>query len=117
MPRVESSSEAFGHLGVSVGFFPSLPKVIIGSDVLIHFLEKLLQGLCWLSCKILRRWSWYEPLNHGLNDNLIGHCRRLSSQSQEPSDVCLWVLVMVLHALEQGLGSDWLRLKTLEASD
>jgi hypothetical protein len=79
MPRVESSSEASGHLGVSVGFFPSLPKVIVGSDVLIHFLEKLLQGLRWLSCKILRRWSWSEPLDHCLNDNLIGHCRRLSS--------------------------------------
>jgi hypothetical protein len=26
MPWVESSSEAPGHLGVSVGFFPSLPK-------------------------------------------------------------------------------------------
>jgi hypothetical protein len=42
MPRVESSSEAPGHLGVSVGFFSSLPKVIVGSDVLIHFLEKLI---------------------------------------------------------------------------
>jgi hypothetical protein len=38
MPRVESSSEAPGHLGVSVDFFPSLPKVIVGSDVLIHLL-------------------------------------------------------------------------------
>jgi hypothetical protein len=89
MPRVESSSEALGHLGVSIGFFRSLSKVIIVSDVLIHFLEKLLQGLRWLSCKILRCWSWYEPLDHGLNDNLIGHCRRLSSLSQEPSDVRL----------------------------
>jgi hypothetical protein len=41
VPRVESSSDAPGHLGVSVGFFASLPKVIVGSDVLIHFLEKL----------------------------------------------------------------------------
>jgi hypothetical protein len=57
VPRVESSSEAPGHLGVSVGFFPSLPKVIVSSDVLIHFLEKLLQGLQWLLCKILRCWS------------------------------------------------------------
>jgi hypothetical protein len=87
MPRVESSSEAPGHLGVSVGFFPSLSKVIIGSDVVIHFLKKLLQGLKWLSCKILRRWFSSKPLDHGLNDNLIGHCRRLSSQSQEPSNV------------------------------
>jgi hypothetical protein len=57
MPRVESSSEAPGHLRVFVGFFLSLPKVIVGSDVLIHFLEKLLQGLWWLSCKVLRHWS------------------------------------------------------------
>jgi hypothetical protein len=52
MPSVESSSEAPGHLGVFVGFFPSLSKVIVGSDVLVHFLEKLLQGLWWVSCKI-----------------------------------------------------------------
>jgi hypothetical protein len=38
MPRVESSSEAPGHLRVSVGFFPSLLEVIVGSDVLIHLL-------------------------------------------------------------------------------
>jgi hypothetical protein len=117
IPRVESSSEAPDRLGVSVCFFPSLSKVIVGSDVLIHFLEKLLQGLRWLSCKILRRWSRFEPLDHGFNDNLIGHCRRLSSQSQERSDVRVQVLLMVLCALEQGLGSDWLRLETLEASD
>jgi hypothetical protein len=89
MLRVESSSEAPGHLEVSVGFFPSLSKVVVGPDVLIHFLEKLLQGLWWLSCKILYRWSWCEPLDHGLNDNLIGYYGRLSSQSQEPSDVRL----------------------------
>jgi hypothetical protein len=57
MLRVESSSEAPGHLRVSVGFFPSLPKVIVAFDVLVHFMEKLLQGLWWLPCKILRRWS------------------------------------------------------------
>jgi hypothetical protein len=38
MPRVESSSEALGHLRVSLGFFPSLLKVIVGSDVFIHLL-------------------------------------------------------------------------------
>jgi hypothetical protein len=38
MPRVESSSEAPGHLRVSVGFFPSLPKVIVGPDVFVHLL-------------------------------------------------------------------------------
>jgi hypothetical protein len=89
MPRVESSSEGHGHLRVSIGFLPALAKVIVDSDVLIHFLEKLLQGLRWLSCKILRHWSWSEPPDHGLNDNLIGHCRHLSSQSQEPSYVRL----------------------------
>jgi hypothetical protein len=38
MPRVESSFEASGHLRVSVSFFPSLPKVIVSSDVLVHLL-------------------------------------------------------------------------------
>jgi hypothetical protein len=38
MPRVESSSEAPGHLGVFVGFFPSLPKTIIDPDVFVHLL-------------------------------------------------------------------------------
>jgi hypothetical protein len=38
MPRVKSFSKAPGHLRVSVGFFPSLSKVIVGSDVLIYFL-------------------------------------------------------------------------------
>jgi hypothetical protein len=38
MPRVESSSKAPGHLGVFVGLFLSLPKVIVGSDVLVHLL-------------------------------------------------------------------------------
>jgi hypothetical protein len=38
MPRVESFSEAPGHLGLSVGFFPSLPKVIVGSDVFVQLL-------------------------------------------------------------------------------
>ena len=117
MPRVESSSKAPGHLGVSVGFFPSLPKVIVGSDVLVHFLEKLLQGLWWLSCKILCCWSWSKPLDHGLNDNLIGQCRRLGSQSQEPSDIRLEILFLILCALEQSLSGDWLHLKALEASD
>jgi hypothetical protein len=38
MPWVESSAEAPGHLRISVGFFPSLSKIIVGSDVLIHLL-------------------------------------------------------------------------------
>jgi hypothetical protein len=89
VPGVESSSEAPGHLGVSVGFFPSLLKIIVGSDVLVHFLEKLLQGLWWLPCKILCFWSWSEPLDHGFNDDLVGYYRRLSPQPQGPSNVRL----------------------------
>jgi hypothetical protein len=106
MPRVESSSEAPSHLRILVRFFHSLAEIIVSSDVFIHFLEELLQGLWWLPCKILCCGSWSKPLYHGLDENLIGHCRRLSSQSQEPSDVRLQVLLMVLRALEQGLGSD-----------
>jgi hypothetical protein len=55
-----------------------------------------------------------KPLNHDFNDNFIGHCRRLCSKTQEPSDICLEVLLMILHALKQGLSCDWLRLETLE---
>jgi hypothetical protein len=117
MPGVESSSEAPGHLKVSVSFFPSLPEIIISSDVFIHFLEKLLQGLQRLPCKILCRWSWSEPLDHGLNDNLIQYCRRLGSQSQDPLDIRLEVLFLILCALEESLSSDWLCLKAQEASD
>jgi hypothetical protein len=45
MPRVESSFEATGHLGVSICFFPSLLKVIVSPDVLVHLLQKLIQSL------------------------------------------------------------------------
>jgi hypothetical protein len=38
MPWVVSSSEAPGHLRVSVGFVPSLLEVIVGSDILVHLL-------------------------------------------------------------------------------
>jgi hypothetical protein len=62
MPGVESSSEAPSHFRVSVGFFPSLPKVIVSSDVLVHFLEKLLQGLWWLPCEVLRLGPGRSPL-------------------------------------------------------
>jgi hypothetical protein len=100
MPRVESSSEAPSHLGESVGLFPSLPKVIVGSDVLVHFLEQLLQGLWWLPCKILCCGAWSKAFDHGFNDDLIGHFRCLSSKSQEPSDIRLQVLLMVPRTLE-----------------
>jgi hypothetical protein len=115
MPGVESLSEAPGHFRVFVGFFPSLLKIIVGSDVLIHFLEKLLQSLRWLPCKVLHRRTWPEPLDHGLNDDLIEQCRCLSSQPQEPLDIRLQIFLLVLHILEESLGSDRLRLKTLKA--
>jgi hypothetical protein len=62
-------------------------------------------------------WVLVEALDYGFDDNLIGHYRRLSSQLQEPSDVHLQVLLLVLRALEEGLGSDWLRLEALQAGD
>jgi hypothetical protein len=48
-------------------------EVIVSSDVFIHLLEKLLQGLWRLPCEILSCGSWSESLDHGLNDNLIWH--------------------------------------------
>jgi hypothetical protein len=77
MPNVDSSSEAPGHLRESVSFLPSLEKVIVSPDVLIHFLKQLLQSLWWLPGKVLSRRSWPKTLDHGLNDNFIGHYGRL----------------------------------------
>jgi hypothetical protein len=79
MPGVKSSSEAPSHPRIPICFLPSLMEVIVSSDVFIHLLEKLFQGLWWLPCEILSCGSWSEPLDYDLNDNLIGHCRRLSS--------------------------------------
>jgi hypothetical protein len=45
MPWMKPSSEAPSHLGVPVGLVPSLSEVIVGSDIFIHLLEKLFQGL------------------------------------------------------------------------
>jgi hypothetical protein len=117
MPGMKSSSEAPSHFRKLVCFLPSLAEIIISLDVLIHVLKEFFQGLWWLPCKILGFRFWSKPFDHGLNNNFIRHCRRLSSQTQEPSDVCVQVLLMVLRALKQGLSSDWLRLKTLEAGD
>jgi hypothetical protein len=115
VPRVDSSSEAPGHFRESVSFLPSLADVVVSPDVLIHLLKQLLQSLWGLPCKILGSRSWAKTLDHGLNDNLIGHHRRLCPQSQEPSYICLKVLFVVLRALEQSLSCDRLRLKALEA--
>jgi hypothetical protein len=117
MPRVESSSEAPGHLRESVSFLPSLAEVVVSPDILIHLLKQLLQSLWGLPGEVLSRRSWPKTLNHGLNDNFIGHCGRLCPQPQEPSDICLKVFLMVLRALEQSLSCDWLRLKALETGN
>jgi hypothetical protein len=117
MPRVNSPSEAPGHLRESVSFLPSLSEVIVSLDVLIHFLKQLLQSLGRFPGEVLGHRSWPKTLDHGLNDNFIGHCGRLCSQSQEPSDIHLQMFLMVLCALEQGLSCDWLRLKTLKTDN
>jgi hypothetical protein len=100
MPRVEPSSKAPSHRGVSVGLFPSPPKVIIGPDVLVHLLQKLFQSLWWLSGEVLRRRSWSEPFDHSLDNDLIWHRWCLGPETQKPSDIRLQVFFMVLRALE-----------------
>jgi hypothetical protein len=117
MPRVDSSSEAPSHFRKHVGFFPSLAKIIISPDVLIRLLKKLLKGLRGFTSKVLSRRSWPKPFDHNLNNNFIGHCGCLCSQMQEPPDIRLKVLLVVLRALEQSLSSDRLRLKSLETGD
>jgi hypothetical protein len=101
MPRVDSSFEAPSHLRKPISFFPSLAEIIISPNVLIHLLNKLLQGLRGFPGKVLSRRSWLKPFDHGLNENFIGHCGRLCSQTQELSDICLEVFFVVLRALEQ----------------
>jgi hypothetical protein len=117
MPRVDSPSEAPSHLRKYISFLPSLSEVIISSNVLIHFLKQLLQSLGGFPDEVLGRRSWPKTLDHGLNDDFIGHCRRLCSQLQEPSNIRLKVFLMVLCALEQGLSCDWLHLKALKTGN
>jgi hypothetical protein len=69
---MKSPSEAPGHFKKPVGFLPSLAKIIIGPNVLIHLLKELLQGLWRLPGKILSCGSWPKSLDYGLNDNFIG---------------------------------------------
>jgi hypothetical protein len=95
MPRVDSSSKAPSHLRESVSFLSSLAEVVVSPDVLIHFLKQLLHSLGELPGKVLSHRSWPKILYHGLNDNFIGHYGCLCSQSQEPSDICLKVFLMV----------------------
>jgi hypothetical protein len=114
VPWVDSSSEASSHLREPVGFLPSLTKVIISADVFIHLLKQFLQGLRGFLGEVLGRRSRSKPLDHGLNDNFIGHCWRLCPQTQEPSDIRLEVFFVILRALEQSLSGNQLRLKPLE---
>jgi hypothetical protein len=114
MPRVDSSSKAPGHFRELVCFLPSLAEVIVSLNIFIHLLKQLLQSLRGLSSEILSSRSWTKPLNHGFNNNFIGHCRRLCSETQEPSDICLEIFLMILRALKQGLSYDWLRLEALK---
>jgi hypothetical protein len=114
---MDSSSEAPGHFREFVSFLPSLAKIIVSSDVLIHLLKQFLQSLWRFSGEILSSRSWPKTLDHGLNDNLIGHYRRLCPQSQEPSYICLKVFFVVLRALEQSMSYDWLCLNALETSN
>jgi hypothetical protein len=117
MPRVDSSSEAPSHLRKPISFFPSLAEIIIVPDVLIYLLKQLLQILRGFPGKVLSHRSWPKPFDHALNDDFIGHCGRLCSQTQEPSDIRLEVFFVVLRALEQSLSSNWLRLEPLETGD
>jgi hypothetical protein len=117
MPRVDSSSKAPSHLRESVSFFLSLAKVVVRPDVLIHFLKQLLQGLRGFPGEVLGRRPWLKTLDDCLNENLIGYCGCLCSESQKPSDIRLKVFFMVLCALEQDLSCDWFRLKALKTGD
>jgi hypothetical protein len=73
MPRVVSSSEAPGHFRKSEGLLPSLAKVIVSTNVLIHLLEQFLQGLRRLPSKVLSCRPRTKPLDHGFDNNFIGH--------------------------------------------
>jgi hypothetical protein len=117
MPRIDYPSKAPSHLRKSISFLPSLSEIIISPYVLIHFLKQLLHSLGGLPGEVLGRRSWPKTLDHGLNDDFLGHYGRLCYQSQEPLDIRLKVFLMVLCALEQGLSCDWLRLKALKTGN
>ena len=91
---------------------PQLPMYDGHSDP-----KQFLQGLWRLPGKILSCGSWPKSLDHGLNDNFIGHRWCLCPQTQEPSNIRLKVFLVILRALEQSLSSNRLRLEPLETSD
>ena len=53
MPRIESSSEAPGQLRKSESLLPSLAKIIVGTNILVHLLEQLLQSLRGFPSEVL----------------------------------------------------------------
>jgi hypothetical protein len=79
--KVESSFEAPGHLGASVGLFSSLPKLVVSPDIFVHLLQKILQSLWRFLGEVLCCWFWSKPPDHGFNDNFIWHHWRLSSET------------------------------------
>jgi hypothetical protein len=62
MPWMKPTSKAPSHLRMFVGLLPSLSKIIVVSDVFIHLLEKLLQGLEGFLQKYYAIWSGRSPL-------------------------------------------------------
>jgi hypothetical protein len=53
MPRIKPSSEAPGHFREPESFLPSLAKIIVSSNILVHLLEQLLQSLRRLPGEVL----------------------------------------------------------------
>jgi hypothetical protein len=79
MSTVDSSSEALGYLGIPVGLFSSLSKVVVSPNIFVHLLQKLLQSLRRFPSEVLCCWSLLKLLDHGFNDYFIWHRWRLSS--------------------------------------
>jgi hypothetical protein len=55
MLGVEPSSEAPGHLRIPIGFHSSLAKIVVSSDVLIHFwrsFSKVCAGILAKYCAV-----------------------------------------------------------------
>jgi hypothetical protein len=117
MPWMKHSSETPGNFGVSVEFLPSLAEIIANPYVLVHFLQQFFKGARRLPCKILSSCSWSEPLDHGLDDDVILDYRSSSPKPEKPSDKQLKGLIWILGTLKQSLCGHGLRLKTLEAGE
>jgi hypothetical protein len=55
--------------------------------------------------------------DHGLSNYLIWYYWRLRPKPKESPNIGLQVFIMVLCALEKGLGSDWICLESLKTYD